>query len=201
MKAKREGKNSKKRNCVITRDMVVATNADTSYTEYIKGIEKNIPKLDLILRDRDLDKIFEPIKVERAYVSGIANPDTNLYYSRQFEKDMFQKYSDAYKGCPPLVLRNPEDYRKSMNDFIYVRSESMLGYIVECKPTYFMVEPKGVRSRSILEYIVKNGYKAVYEFLSQTRQTCVYDGKTDNYIEVNELYGRSKIVCVNMVKK
>lgn len=173
---------------------------DTQYTKYIKDIEKNIPRTKRI-PERNIKKIFEPIRVERAYISGIANPETNLYYSRDFEKYMFQKYSEDYNGHPPIILRNPNNYKKSKNEFIFVRSESMLGYIVDCQPTYFMVEPKGVRSRRILEYIVENGYKAVYEFLSQTRQTSVYDGKTDKYIEVNELYGRSKIVCVNMVKK
>ena len=202
MKTITEGKkNTKKTNRAITRDAVVDPYKDTSYTQFIVDIEENIPGRKTALKNIELAKVYEPIKVERAYVSGSANPDNHMYYSKSFEKEMFESYSENFNGHPPLVLRNPTEYRNNINDFIYVRSESMLGYIVECKPTYFMVEPKGVRSRKILEHIISLGYKAVYEFLSQTKPTSVYDGKTDKYIEVNELYGRSRIVCVNMVKK
>lgn len=202
MRRKKEGKIiTKKTNRAITRDAVVDPNKDTSYTQFIMDIEESIPKRATALKSSELEKIYEPIKVERAYVSGIANPDTHMYYSREFEREMFQKYSENFNGHPPLVLRNPTEYRNDMNKFIFVRSESMLGYIVECRPTYFMVEPKGIRSRRILERIIELGYKAVYEFLSETRPTSVYDGKTDSYIEVNELYGRSRIVCVNMLQK
>lgn len=201
MKARKEGKRIKKTNRAITRDVVVTKSEDTSYTEYIKSIEEEIPPRLTTLKESEIKEIYKPVIVQRAYIAGIANPDTNLYYSRAFEEKMFRDYKEKYNGNAPLVLRNPDDYRNSMNDFIYVRSESILGYIVECKPNYFMVEPKGLRSRRILEYINLNGFKAIYEFLSQTRQTSVYEGKTDRYIDVNELYGRSKIVCVNMVKK
>ena len=98
MKARKEGKRIKKTNRAITRDAVVTKSEDTSYTEYIKSIEEEIPPRLSTLKESEIKEIYKPVIVQRAYIAGIANPDTNLYYSRAFEEKMFRDYKEKYNG-------------------------------------------------------------------------------------------------------
>lgn len=153
------------------------------------------------MSDKRLQTLLKPIIVPRLYKPNDIIAGTT-YYTSDTEQILLNKYGEICGGefnkYPPMVIRNTQG--KDLYAFTTIEMSDIVGTIIKITPTAFVVEPIGPTGKKLLETAIADGYKAAYEFIAPRITTTLEcaNGKT---VDVLEITPRSRIICVNMIKR